>query len=110
MATVGIFEFSAEIWRHPGASGWYFVSLPSDVSADITDLTAGSRRGFGSVPVAATVGGTVWRTSIFPDRSRGTYLLPVKQGVRAAERLDAGDQAQVTLELADLQNDRAANR
>lgn len=85
------FEFAAPRWRYPGEGGWYFVSLPPEISADINDLTAGIRRGFGSVRVAVTVGATSWRTSIFPDSKTGQYLLPVNKNVRAAEHLDPGD-------------------
>jgi hypothetical protein len=78
------------------------VSLPADTSAEISDAAAGARRGFGSVRVAATIGGTSWRTSIFPDSKTGTYLLPVKEAVRMAEQLDAGDVVRAQLQLSDL--------
>jgi hypothetical protein len=51
----------------PGDDGWLLVPLPLRVSADITDTLPGIRRGFGSVHAAVTVGGTVWRTSVFPE-------------------------------------------
>jgi len=102
MTQIGVFAFTAPLWLHPGADGWHFVSLPPPVGEDVGELTAGLRRGFGSVRVAATVGGTSWRTSVFPDRARGTYLLPVKQQVRTAEGLVAGDDVAVRLELVDL--------
>ena len=102
MTRVGTFEFAAPLWRYPGADGWHFVSLPAEISGDITDMTAGARRGFGSVRVAVTVGGTSWRTSIFPDSKTGTYLLPVKKAVRVAERLEAGDEVKAHLQIADL--------
>jgi hypothetical protein len=98
----GTFEFAAPLWRYPGADGWHFVSLPPEISMDITDITAGIRRGFGSVRVAATVGSTSWRTSIFPDSKTGVYWLPVKQAVREAERLEVGDQVKAQLQLTDL--------
>jgi hypothetical protein len=41
----------------------------------------------------------VWRTSIFPDAGRGCYVLPVKKAVRKAQRIEAGDAADVTVEL-----------
>jgi len=41
-------------------------------------------------------------TSIFPDRVRGTYALPIKCAVRTAEALQVGDIAIVTVELVDL--------
>jgi hypothetical protein len=56
-------------------------------------------RGFGSVRVRATVGGTTWTTSVFPDSTRGAYVLPVKKAVRRAEGLDEGDPADVVLEV-----------
>ena len=102
MGRIGTFEFAAPLWRYPGADGWHFVSLPPGISADITDITAGIRRGFGSVRVAVTVGGTAWRTSIFPDSKTGAYLLPVKRAVRVAEQLGAGDEVQARLQIADL--------
>jgi len=96
------FEFAAPLWRYPGADGWHFVSLPAEVSAEITDVTAGARRGFGSVRVAARVGDTSWRTSIFPDSKAGVFLLPVKKAVRAAEHLEVGDEVRTQLQVADL--------
>lgn len=102
MTEIGSFEFDAALWLHPGADGWHFVTVPPEVSADIGDLTAGLRRGFGSVRVAATVGATSWRTSIFPDSRTGTFLLPMKKAVRAAEGLVAGDRVRARLELVDL--------
>jgi uncharacterized protein DUF1905 len=99
---VGAFEFAALLWRYPGADGWHFVSLPSEISADITDLTAGARRGFGSVPVAVTVGASSWRTSIFPESKIGAFLLPVKRAIRMAEHLEAGDEVRARLEVVDL--------
>jgi hypothetical protein len=53
------------------------------------------------VRVRATVGGSTWTTSIFPDKARG-YVLPLKRPVRAAEGLDVGDVATVSVELLDL--------
>lgn len=49
--------------------------------------------------VEARVGGTSWRTSVFPDTGRGTYLLPVKKAVRTAEDLEDGDLVRVVLRL-----------
>ena len=102
MARIGTFEFGAPLWRHPGADGWHFVSLPAGVSAEITEITAGVRRGFGSVRVDVTVGATSWRTSLFPDSKTGTYLLPVKKAVRLAEHLEAGGEVRAQLQVVDL--------
>ena len=59
------------------------------------------RKGFGSVRVAVTVGGSSWRTSIFPAAA-DRYDLPVKKAVRHAENLEPGYRVRVVLELVDL--------
>jgi len=96
------FEFTAPLWRYPGAGGWHFVSLPPGIADEIADMTAGNRAGFGSVRVAVTVGTTSWRTSLFPDSKTGTYLLPVKEAVRDAENLETGDVVRAQVQIADL--------
>lgn len=95
--------FDAELWEWDArrTESWTFVSLPGDASDDIRARAAGPRRGFGSVRVRVTVGATSWKTSIFPDGSRGAYVLPVKRAVREAEGLDVGDTCTVTVELVD---------
>ncbi|MET9259856.1 DUF1905 domain-containing protein [Amycolatopsis sp. NPDC004079] len=61
----------------------------------------GPRRGFGSMRVQVGGGTTTWRTSVFPDSTRG-YVLPVKRAVRKAEKLDPGDVARVIVTVLDL--------
>ncbi|WP_181772442.1 DUF1905 domain-containing protein [Amycolatopsis pittospori] len=99
-----IVVFDAELWVWDARRDetWTFVSLPEDVSEEIREITDGPRRGFGAVRVQVTVGGSKWKTSIFPDAQRGSYVLPVKKAVRKAEGLDEGDVAKVTVELIDL--------
>ncbi|MFB9832538.1 DUF1905 domain-containing protein [Actinoallomurus acaciae] len=98
---VVVFEGELWIWDARRADTWTFVSLPAEESDEIRDLTAGARRGFGSLRVRVSVGGSTWTTSIFPDGTRG-YVLPIKRAVRTAEALDVGDVATVTVELIDF--------
>lgn len=94
--------FDAELWEWEGgaeAASWVFLTLPEDETEEIR-LRSGPRHGFGSVRVEVTVGGTTWRTSVFPDKTRG-FVLPVKKAVRRAESLDVGDSARVRLALVD---------
>lgn len=95
-------HFDAELWIWDArrTDTWTFVSLPGDISDEIREL-GGPRRGFGSMRVQARVGGTTWRTSIFPDSERG-YVLPVKRAVRQAENLEPGDVARMTVTVLDL--------
>ena len=99
---VVVFDAELWIWDARRADTWIFVTLPDEASEEIRDLTAGPRRGFGSLRARATVGGSTWTTSIFPDSMRDSYVLPIKRAVRTAEDLDVGDIATVTVQLIDL--------
>lgn len=96
-------EFTAPLWiwhsqNSKGAAGsWYFVTLPEDQSAVIR--MAAPPRGSGSVRVKAAIGESGWQTSIFFDRKRNAYMLPVKVEIRRAEGLEAGKPAEVRLRL-----------
>lgn len=96
------YRFDAEVWLHGGDATWYFVTLPEDISDDIEARTAHLQRGFGSVRVQVRIGATTWATSVFPDRTRGAYILPVKKDVRRAEDIDDGSEVAVTLDVVDL--------
>jgi hypothetical protein len=95
-----VFDAGLWTWDARRADSWIFVSLPVEASGEIRDLAGGSRRGFGSLRVRVTVGGSTWTTSIFPGSD--SYVLPVKRSVREAEALDVGDIATVTVELIDF--------
>ena len=103
---VVVFDAELWIWDARRVDSWTFVSLPAEASEEIRDLAGGRRRGFGSLRVRVTVGGSSWTTSIFPDSARG-YVLPIKRDVRKAEGLDAGDIATGTVELIDFGRDES---
>ena len=91
-------RFRAELWEWEAKGGWFFVTLPDELADDIRARTDdGLRRGFGSVRVEATVGGSTWRTSVFPDTTSGSFVLPVKKPVRIAEGIEPGDTVDVSL-------------
>jgi hypothetical protein len=97
------YQFTAPLWRWEAkdeatSGAWFFVSLPFDVSDEIEEV-AGPGKGFGSVRVEVTVGGSTWQTSVFPSGERKTYVLPVKKAVRTAEGLAEGSDATVRLDL-----------
>nr|WP_283773357.1 DUF1905 domain-containing protein [Altererythrobacter sp. KTW20L] len=93
------------LWAGPdGSASWHFLTIDGAAGEAIAAhealrrLELGSGRGFGSVKVEARIGGTAWRTSVFPSKAHDGYLLPVKLTVRKAEDLAEGDA--VTVELA----------
>ena len=97
-----VFESELWIWDARRLDTWTFVSLPTDAADEIRDRAGGLARGFGSLRVRATIGTTIWTTSIFPDSTRGSFVLPVKKAVRKSENLDPGHRTQVKVELIDL--------
>ncbi|HVF03859.1 MAG TPA: DUF1905 domain-containing protein [Frankiaceae bacterium] len=94
-------EFEAELWQHEGEGGWCFVTLPAAAAEEVREQ-APPPTGFGAVRVAVVVGESRWQTSLFPDKKRGSYLLPVKQQVRRANDLLPGDRVRVSLTVASV--------
>ena len=99
-----LLSFAARLWTWDArrADTWVFVSLPADASEQIRERSAGQRRGFGSVRVRVTLGASTWQTSVFPDATRGVYVLPVKSAVRRAEAVDDGDTVALSVEVVGL--------
>ena len=95
------YDFDAALWVHDGPAAWYFISLPENISDEIEALQGPKSRGFGSVRVEVTIGSSIWKTSIFPDNKRATYILPVKKAVRTKEQLVDGAVVTVALHLID---------
>ena len=80
-------------------AAWYFVYVDKKQSEKIRAKHHVKKAGFGSIRVVAKVGKTKWKTSIFPDKRSGTYVLPLKKEVRRAENIDAGDTISLALEI-----------
>ncbi|MBI3231885.1 MAG: DUF1905 domain-containing protein [Candidatus Doudnabacteria bacterium] len=93
------FKIKSKVWVYPGMAAWRFLSLPKKQSNQINKLFGELKRGWGSLPVKVTIGKTSWKTSIFPDRKSGAYLLPLKAEVREKEAIKPGDMVPFTLEI-----------
>lgn len=78
-------------------AGWHFTAIPKKESGEIKKRFGGMQKGWGSLPVTATIGETSWDTSIFPDARSGTYLLPLKAAVRKKEGIFNKDKISVRL-------------
>ncbi|MEV4463673.1 DUF1905 domain-containing protein [Micromonospora echinofusca] len=91
-------EFSGELWFWRGPAPWHFVTVTEDGCQELAARAAGVSYGWGMIPVAARIGQTGWRTSLFPKDGR--YLVPVKAAVRRAEGLAVGDGVTVRLVVA----------
>src|SRR3989338_9864774 len=85
------YKVRSGVWVYPGMAAWRFVNIDKKQSTEIREKFGKGSRGFGSLPVNVTLGKTKWKTSIFPDKRSGTYLLPLKAFVRRAEGIAEGD-------------------
>lgn len=94
------YKFKTNVLLYPGMAGWHFASVPQDISEDIRQHFGDRKRGWGSLPVIATIGKTSWKTSIFPDKESGGYLLPLKADVRKKESIKADNSIILLLEIA----------
>ena len=86
------------LWSE-GKGHWHFLTVPPGPSTEIRLESFGRRGGFGSVRVEARIGEVVWRTSVFPMKRSGEYLLPARADVRRRAQIEAGDEVTLTLEL-----------
>lgn len=93
------YHFTEKVWVYPGKAAWYFVTLPSAIAEEIRYYFSMERRGWGSLPVEVTLGSSTWKTSIFPDKSSHSFLLPLKAAVRKNESIVAESAVSVTIML-----------
>ena len=88
-------EFTGEMWWWKGPAPWHFVTVPEPECMELEAASALVTYGWGMIPVTARIGGTSWKTSLFPKD--GQYIVPVKARVRHAEGLEVGDTVTVRL-------------
>lgn len=94
------YKLQSEVWLYPTESAaWHFVSVPKKESEKIKKEFGAVARGWGSLPVSVTVGKTTWKTSIFPEKKSGEYILPLKAHVREKEGIRNGGKIAFVLEI-----------
>ena len=90
-------EFDGSIWFWKGPAPFYFVTVPAEQSLDLKAISGIVTYGWGMIPVHVRIGKTEWQTSLFPKD--GAYIVPLKDRIRKAEKLAAGDTVTVRLEV-----------
>lgn len=91
------YKFDGIVWKYPGQTGWYFVSLPKDISVEIRNALKFEEEGWGRLKVTVNIGSTEWQTSIWFDTKLGIYLLPIKAEIRKKEKIIPGDLINIIL-------------
>lgn len=82
------FLFKAKLFRYQCKGGWTFAPVPKKYSPNF-------KLAWGRTPVAATVNGKTWQTSVWTDKS-GKVLLPVPKKIRGVK--EDGDVVEIDLE------------
>ena len=93
------FKLKSKVWIYPGQAAWHFTTLPKKEAQKIKELFAGMTRGFGSIPVTVSLGKSSWKTSIFPDKKSGSFLLPIKAKIRKEEKIGADQEIVYNLKM-----------
>lgn len=90
-------EVRGSLWHWRGPAPWYFVTVPPAECGAIKALSASVTYGWGMIPATVRIGKTVWKTALWPKEDR--YIVPIKAGVRKAEKLAEGDEVTVYLDI-----------
>lgn len=90
-------EFTGSVIYWRGPSPYHFVAVPEEESSDIKAVSRFVTYGWGVIPVRVRIGNTEWKTSLFPKDGR--YLVPIRDMVRKAEKIEVGDEVTVQLEV-----------
>lgn len=97
MTVKDVYKIRSKVFLWQGVSAWHFVGIPKKQSEEIKKQFGGKAKGWGSLPVEVTIGRTKWKTSIFPDKRSGTYLLPLKAEARKKEEILKDDTVNILL-------------
>ncbi len=76
------YSYTTKLWRHESTGGWYFVSLPKDLSKEIREHFQWQEEGWGRMKALAEIGRVSWETAIWFDTKMDTYILPIKAEIR----------------------------
>ena len=93
------YKFTASVWKHSDTGGWYFVSLPIELSREIRQNMKWQEEGWGRMKAKAKIRETLWDTAIWYDTKLNTYILPLKADIRKKEKIEIGDILEIEIIL-----------
>lgn len=93
------YSFEAVIWKSEGPGGWFFASIPNQLSIEIRSFHQESEEGWGRLKAVAKIEDMEWETAIWFDTKHDCYLLPVKANIRKKLGIHEGSNVTVKLEL-----------
>lgn len=91
------YHFSAKMWQHSSPGGWFFISLPKSISAEIREGLQWQEEGWGRMKASAEIRKCKWDTAIWFDKKMNTYLLPIKSAIRKKTKLQLEEITEVMI-------------
>jgi hypothetical protein len=82
--------FTAKVEIFQREKGWYYVSVPTDLSKPLEHL-----EDRGLIAVTAKAGSSTWLTSLLP-MGDGTHFIALPSKIRSKEKLSLGEEAIVS--------------
>jgi len=83
------FSFETRVIEWRGPSPFFYAPIPTRYVDELRQLAKIVSYGWGVAPVEARIGDLSFKTSLFPKD--GGYLLPLKDAIRRATNVTAGD-------------------
>ena len=90
-------NFSGIVWEWRGPAPFHFVTVPDEESGMLAAAAGLVTYGWGMVPCTVTIGHTTLPTALWPKDGR--YVVPLKNALRAAERIELGDTIDLIVEV-----------
>ena len=89
--------FESEIIEWRGPAPFLFAPIPHEHIGAVRYAAMTESYGWGVVPVVATIGDTLFATSLFPRE--GGYLLPIRVAVQRSEGVGLGSRIAVRMRV-----------
>ena len=86
------YQFKATVWQYEGPNGWFFVSLPEEISQEIRTNLKWQEEGWGRLKSSVKINDLQWDTAIWFDSKSNNYLLPLKAEIRKKCNIEKGEE------------------
>ncbi len=93
------YTFSAKLWKHDAPGGWFFVSIPKEMSKEIREHLQWQEEGWGRMKASAIIKEIQWDTAIWYDTKNEAYILPVKAAIRKKTHIQIDEEIKVYILL-----------
>ncbi|WP_116770057.1 DUF1905 domain-containing protein [Maribacter litoralis] len=93
------YKFLGKLWEDQSSAGWFFISIPKNISKEIRENLQWQEEGWGRMKASASVKEIKWDTAIWFDTKMNTYLLPVKSEIRKKACLKSDDEIIVNISI-----------